>query len=102
MRIQDLLNFETFITSISFSEEAIEVTFLEKREQGDTVMMARTMVCQIDNEQRAELYADLQDRMRDFIDWGYIELRNPPSEFTDSRNWAHSRMVGGHDLGDAE
>jgi len=98
MRIQDIINFDTFVTSVSFNDDSIEVTFLEKREQADEVMMARTMVAAIKDEDSMQMYADLQSILRDFIDFGYISLRNPPDEFEEpAKNWVHSKMLESDD-----
>ena len=94
MRIQDIVNFETFVTSVTFSDDSIEVTFLEKREQAESVMMARTMVAEISDETSMQMYADLQNILRDFIELGYIALRNPPEEFEEpAKSWVHSKMM---------
>jgi hypothetical protein len=98
MRLQDIINFETFVTTVSFSDDSIEVTFLEKREQGESVMMARVMAISIDDEESMEMYADIQNVLRELIERGYITLRNPPEEFeekpTNTKSWAHQQMVG--------
>jgi hypothetical protein len=95
MRVEDIIQFETFITSVSFSDDSIEVMFLEKREQSENVMMARNMVVYLeDNEDKLDIYADLQDRLRMLVEIGYVELRNPPEEFEEpSKSWVHSKMV---------
>jgi len=94
MRIEDIVSFETFITSISFGDDSMEITFLEKREQAENIMMARTMVIMIeDDETKLDIYADIQDRLRTMIEIGYIELRDPPDEFEEPKNWVHSRMI---------
>lgn len=97
MRIQDIVNFETFVTNVSFNDDSIEVTFLEKREQAEDVMMARTMVAAVKDEDGMQMYADLQGILRDFIENGYISLRNPPEEFEDKpavEKWVHQQMTG--------
>jgi hypothetical protein len=43
------------------------------------------------------MYLEIQERLIDMIQWGYIELRNPPEEFIDTsenvRDWAYKRML---------
>lgn len=97
MKIEDLITFDTFITSVSFGDDSIEITFLEKREQSETVMMARTMIVPVDDDDSLQVYADVQDALRQLIEWGYVELRNPPEEFTEPRStndWVRSQMIG--------
>jgi hypothetical protein len=95
MRVEEVVQFETFITSVSFSDDSVEITFLEKREQADNIMMARTMVIYLeDDEDKIDIYADLQEKMRMLIEMGYVELRNPPDQFEEpTRSWVHSQMV---------
>ena len=99
MRLEQVLNFDTFVTGVAFSDDAIEVTFLEKNDQSETVMLAKTMVIPIeDDDDRIQMYFEIQERLIEMIQWGYIELRNPPDEFVDTtenpREWAYRRMVG--------
>lgn len=82
MRIQDMINQTTFITSVGFSEDSMEITFFEDREQGEEVIMARTMVLSINTEERMQLYAEIQERLCDLVEWGYVELRNPPKKIS--------------------
>jgi hypothetical protein len=96
VRVEEVIKFDTFITSVSFSDDSIEITFLEKNEQAEDVMMARTMVIYLgDDENKIDMYADIQDSLRMLIEIGYIDLRNPPDEYqdTDSKSWAHRRMI---------
>jgi hypothetical protein len=93
MRIEDIVSFDTFITNVSFGDDSIEIMFLEKNEQTDTVMMARTMIVPLEgNDERIQIYSDIQDALRHIIDGAYVELRNPPSEYEGSK-WAYKRMV---------
>lgn len=95
MRVEEVVQFETFITSVSFSDDSVEITFLEKREQSDNVMMARTMIIYLEeDDEKIGMYADLQDSLRMLIEMGYVELRNPPDEFEEpSKSWVHSKMI---------
>jgi hypothetical protein len=97
MRLDDVMVFDTFITACMFNEDSVEITFLEKHEQSENVMMARSMVLPINTDERAQIYAELQDRLRDLVDWGYIELRNPPKEYTEppasGRDFAYRNMM---------
>jgi len=98
MRLEQVLNFDTFVTSVNFADDAVEITFLEKSDQSETVMLAKTMIIPIEeNEDRIHMYLEIQERLIDMIQWGYIELRNPPEEFIDTsenvRDWAYKRML---------
>jgi hypothetical protein len=94
MRIEEVVQFDTFTTSVSFGDDSMEITFLEKREQAENIMMARTMVISFeDDETKIGIYADIQDLIRSLIDIGYVELRDPPEQFEEPKNWVHSRMV---------
>jgi hypothetical protein len=101
MRVEDIVRFDTFITGVSFGDDSIEITFLEKREQAENIMMARTMAIYLDDQDedstKMDIYADIQDKLRMLVEIGYVELRNPPDEFVEepSKNWVHSKMVEG-------
>lgn len=82
MRLQDYVNLSTFVTSVGFNEDSMEITFLEDREQGEEVLMARTLVIGINSDERMQLYAEIQERLCDLIEWGYVELRNPPRKIS--------------------
>ena len=99
MRASELMKHDTFVTNVAFGAETIEITFMEKREQSEAIMMARTIVMDLNTEERLIVYSELQDRLRDLIDWGIIELRNPPPQeqrqFDSSRQQVHDSMIDG-------
>ena len=82
MRLQDAVNMDTIVTSVGFTEDSMEITFLENREQGEEVMMARTLVFNVNTEEKMQLFLEIQERLQDLIEWGYVELRNPPKKMS--------------------
>jgi hypothetical protein len=101
MNIEEYLTFDTFINNVSFGDEEIEITYMEKHDQSDTVMLAKTMMLPISDEERLQMYLEIQQTLVDLIERGAIELRNPPEEFVDTtenpRQWAYKKMVGGNE-----
>lgn len=102
MEPSDIARYDTFATNVSFGNDTIEITFLEKAEQSPTVMMARTIVVQVDTEERYRNYSFLQDCLRDLIDSGYIELRNGSEaedgyqeQYVSERKWIYDQMTDG-------
>jgi hypothetical protein len=102
MEPSDIARYDTFATNVSFGNDTIEITFLEKSEQSQTVMMARTLVIQVDNEERYRNYSFLQECLRELIDSGYIELRNGPEpedeyqeQYVSERKWIYDQMTDG-------
>lgn len=100
--LEEVLSEDVFITSVGFNEDSVEITFLESREQGERDMMARTMVLVLESDERIMLVAEIQERLRDLIDVGYVSLRNPPREIKSAkgRDGIHQRMAERNSSGD--
>jgi hypothetical protein len=76
--IEDILKADVFVTSVNFSEQSIEISFLENREQGEEVAMLRNMMVSLaKSEDLQQAFRDLQEMLRDVIDEGYFMLHNP-------------------------
>ena len=72
---------DTFVTSVIFNDEALELTFLESREQGENVMEVHTLVFPVNNDMdKLNLVATIQEILRELIDRVYSERRNPPKK----------------------
>lgn len=85
--LREIMNHEVFVTSISFREDAMEIGFLENREQAELGAVYKTIVVSIEADEDFPLmYSDLQSLARDIIDRGYIAIRNPPKNFAASGN----------------
>lgn len=65
------------VTSASFSEGMIEITYLEKREQGESVGMMRTLYIDTQKTRMFPQYMEIVDSLVDMVDAGLIALRNP-------------------------
>lgn len=94
MRLDDILSKETFVTSVVFNENSVEITYMEKEEQSETIMLAKTILVPIypDDEERVLLYAEMQDAASDLVDRAFVELRNPEEVLT-GKSAIHRRMV---------
>jgi hypothetical protein len=81
--IDRILSENVFITSVSFNETQMEVSFLEHIDQKEDVMMIRSMVLIHEgNVQLQRAFVDLQEILRDVVDEGYFQLRNSTSQST--------------------
>lgn len=64
-----LLN-DSFITSAVFNDELVELTYMEKRDQGTKCMKIHTLMFPVDGSDPdlVEIVAIIQDHLRDLID----------------------------------
>lgn len=75
---QDILTADVYVTSVSFTEDSIEVAFMETRDQTDSVAILRNMLIAVDADPAVKsTYLSLQETLRDLVDIGYFRLRNP-------------------------
>lgn len=76
--IQDIIQADVFVTSVSFSEHSIEISFLENREQSEEVAILRNMMVSLEkSDELQQAFRDLQEMLRDVVDEGYFRLHNP-------------------------
>lgn len=74
---------DVFVTSVSFSEQAMEISFLEHREQTEKAAILRNMMISVEGDERlAQAYRDLQELLCEIVDEGYEMIRNPPERGT--------------------
>jgi hypothetical protein len=82
MRLSDAYNTETMVQSVTFSDDTIEMTLTEDREVGEDDMMARILVMRINDEERLQLVLEIQERLIDLVERGYVAIRNPQKKFS--------------------
>lgn len=77
MNITTLLGNDTFITSVVFNDEAIEITYMEKGQQSSKVMQVNTIAFPVDanDAEKLEMIAQAQDLFRELIDRAFSERR---------------------------
>jgi hypothetical protein len=96
--ITSILSENVFVTSVTFNETQLEIAFLEQIDQKEDVMMIRSMVIMLEeNEHLQRAFVDLQEILRDVVDEGYFQLRNSGGPTVRERFLAKRR---GEDLGD--
>jgi hypothetical protein len=72
----NVLMADTFITSVVFNDEAIEITFMESGEQSSTCMEIHTIAFPIeDDPEKIIMLEQCQDLLREIIDRVYAERR---------------------------
>ena len=72
----EYLNTDTFITSVVFNDEALEISFMETSKQSESVMEVGTIVFPItDDPEKLDICGAIQDALRDLIDRVYAERR---------------------------
>lgn len=64
---------ETFVTSVSFGEDAIELQYMHQRDQGRKVSFAR--VCMLNLSDEPDKFHDLQEYLCDLIQYAEEEHR---------------------------
>jgi hypothetical protein len=77
MSFADVVNNDTFITSVVFNDEALEITFLENRDQTEDIMEAKTLVFAVGGDaEKVDILVLVQDLLRDLVDRVYAERRH--------------------------
>lgn len=66
---------EVIVTSISFSEAAVEIQFLERRDQSEKAGLMKSMV--LDRATFSRQIDEIEDNVVDLVDDGLLEIRNP-------------------------
>lgn len=64
------------VTSVSFTESTVELSFFEKNDQGNRAALIKNLIVQ--NEVLGEDLEELLDLLNDIVDKGLLEIRNPP------------------------
>ena len=68
---------EINILGVNFSEDVIEITFSESRQQSDRAAMVNQLLLQ--SRDHAEIIAVVLEELRDLVDEGLVLLRDPPA-----------------------
>jgi hypothetical protein len=67
---------DTFVTSVVFNDEAIEITFMEANEQASKVMEIHTIAFPIEEDfEKMAIVENVQEFLRELIDRCYGERR---------------------------
>lgn len=77
------------VMSVSFSENAVEVTFFEKREQADRAGVIKTLVVQ--NDVIHDELEEVTELLQGIVDAGLLEIRNPPEHLDPRQRLAKTR-----------
>lgn len=64
------------VTSVSFTESTVEISFFEKSDQGPRAALIKNLIVQ--NEVLGEDLEELLELLNDIVDKGLLEIRNPP------------------------
>jgi len=68
---------ELVITAVSFADGSLEITYLEKRDQGDFVGVMKTIFMDTKKANVASQHQQLLELCTDIVDAGLLALRNP-------------------------
>ena len=101
--LREVMSHELFVTSVSFREDALEISFLENREQGEHSAVYKTIVVSIEADEDIPLmYSDIQSLARDIVDRGYVSIRNPPKNYSsgDIRDTIRKTVVESREMFD--
>lgn len=93
MNFSEIIQNDTFVTSVVFNDEAVEVTYLENRDQTEHVMEAHVLVFAINDPAKVDILAMVQELLRDVIDRVVSERRNGPQPDVSARQQIRQRMM---------
>lgn len=66
---------DRFISTISFSEESIQLDFMDRTEQGSALAFGNTAIIVVNNEEKLAAYEQFQDIARLLIRDALVERR---------------------------
>lgn len=66
---------DVFASTISFSEESIQIDFMDRAQQSATIMMGNTAIIAVADEERLEAYRQIQDLARLLIRDAFVTRR---------------------------
>ncbi len=64
------------VTGISFSDTTVEVTYFEKKDQGNRAGLMKNLIIQ--NDVVMDNMEELLELLNEIVDAGLMEIRNPP------------------------
>lgn len=70
---------EVLIASISFGEGAVEIAYMEKRQQADDAGLVSTLI--VDRNKFTDQVTTILDEAEEIIDKGLLMIRNPEESF---------------------
>lgn len=71
---------QVLILAAEFEENAITISYQEKRHVGESALKAQTIMIAIDTEKKQEQYMALQSDLIDMVDDAEIDIRENPLE----------------------
>lgn len=74
---------DVVITAVQFGDEGIEIQYFEKRDQGKSVGIFKTMARTTTGFE--ETISDIQDAFIEMVEEGGVALRNPPQSLASAR-----------------
>jgi len=67
---------DMFVASIGFAEEGIEISYMEASKQSESIMTSQNLFLLANTEEKASMYAELQDLCQIIIRDAFVELRS--------------------------
>lgn len=67
---------DVFVASIGFTEEGLEVSYMELSKQSESIMTSQNLLILANTDERASIYAELQELCQILIRDAFIELRS--------------------------
>lgn len=74
---------DVVITAVQFGDEGIEIQYFEKRDQGKSVGIFKTMARTTGGFE--EVISDIQDALIEMVEEGGVTLRNPPQSLASAK-----------------
>ena len=68
---------EVVVTSISFGEGNLEISYIEKRDQSDSIGMMKTLFIDTARARLVDQHDELAELAVDMVDAALLALRNP-------------------------
>ncbi len=81
------------ITNIGISETNVEISYIEKREQGESVGMMRTLFVDTVKAKLYEQLCDLLDSASEIVEGGLVALRNPEPQLDPRKRLGRGRVA---------
>lgn len=79
------------VLSASFNEISVELTYFEKKDQGDRAGMIKTIIVQ--NDVLGTDLEDLADTLGSCVDKALLEIRNPPESLDPRKRLSKKREL---------
>lgn len=76
--LEQVLQQDVIVTGVSFTMEAMEISYLVNSEQSESASIARVIEIRMDTEELVGAYLELQDFICTLVTEGEVMVRNPP------------------------